>query len=173
MGSPSTPADSPDEVHPVIVAKHVVFGLEPSMTAYRRGCRCASCKAVNSERMRTWRKNRDAQQHPERYVEAAPAAPEMGAPTLIRIDKLPPGTVTTALLEELPAVDGGSPFQRTIKAMMLKSALVIDNADAMDRLDLLNSMQIRVRDGIEMLSSARHPAEAPDMAALLGELGAP
>lgn len=172
MAASPTPAHDGEEVPPHSVARHVVFGLEPGMPAYRRGCRCMQCKSVNSKRMRAWREKRAEQEHPERYLEdPAPPAPE--APAFIRIDKLPQGTVTTALLQELPAVDGASPFQETIKAMMLKAALVIDNADVMERLDLLNSMQIRVRDGIHMLNPASKPASGADLGAELDALGAP
>lgn len=172
MAASSTPARDDDEARPHIVAKHTVFGLDPGMPAYRRGCRCTQCKAVNSKRMRAWREKRAQQEHPERYVED-PAPPAPDAPTFIRIDQLPPGTVTTALLQELPAVDGASPFQETLKAMMLKSALVIDNADLMDRLDLLNSMQIRVRDGIQLLNPQSKPTSGADLGAELGSLGLP
>lgn len=162
-----------DEMRPVIVARHVALGLEAGMPAYRRGCRCAPCKTANADRMRKYRKRKDAEEHPDRYVETKPEAPAFDGSSLIRIDRLPPGTVTKALLEELPAVDGASPFQNTIKAMMLKSALVLDNADAMDRLDLLNSMQLRVRDGITLLNPAVKGSPLDSLGAELEGLGAP
>lgn len=135
----------------IVRPRHEILGVEPGMPGYRRGCRCGACRKGNSDRMRSWRQKRDAAANPDKYVEV-PTVREFQASTLIRIDALPPGKVSQALEEDLPRADGAHPFEGTIKAMMRKSALVLDNADAIDRLDLINPMMLRILNGVNVLN---------------------
>jgi len=162
-----TAAESP---RIVIRPRHEILGVEAGMPGYRRGCKCTPCRAANSKRMRDWRKKRDVDAHPERYAEVPPLVPS-DPPQIVRIDQLPPGLVTTALAEELPKADGAYPFQRTVQAMLTKSALILDNADVLDRLDLVNPMQIRLYAGLAVLNpgnGAQHDGAFDDEMSGLG-----
>jgi len=165
------PAASSDPL-PVIRPRHVILKVQPGMPGYRRGCKCPECLGANRERMRKWREDRKKALAPTPEPETVDAIDAAGEVQPIIIDKLPAGSVTTALERELPKIDGASLFQETVTALLRKSARLVDNADRINRLDLVNPMQLRIYNGIQLLERGAGGATPADAAAeLLREFG--
>lgn len=138
---------------PRIRPRHELLGLVAGLAGYRRGCKCDACRNANRDRMRKYRaaKKADEGLPAEVPVPATTDIPEK----LVLLRDLPPGEVFEALVEELPAADGSYVFQRTVSAMVKQAARLLDNADALDRLDLISTMQIRILDGLKRLEPPR------------------
>jgi len=146
--------------HVVIRPRHIILGLEAGLPGYRRGCRCDPCRGANAKRMREYR----AKKRPDGDLPAEvtlPATKEMPA-KLVLLKDLVPGEISKALAEELPAADGAYIFQRTVSAMVRQAARVLDNADKLERLDLISAMQIRIMDGLRRLEPPRSPSTGTD-----------
>lgn len=140
---------------PIIRPRHDILGVEAGLPGYRRGCHCDTCRGANAQRMRNYRakKRPDGDLPPE---VALPATIEMPS-QLVLLKDLEPGEISKALAEELPAADGAYIFQRTVSAMARQAARVLDNADKLERLDLIATMQIRIMDALKRLEPPRSP----------------
>ncbi|MCB2413660.1 hypothetical protein LGT39_12475 [Demequina sp. TTPB684] len=148
-------AAKPSEPVPHVRPRHEVLGVEPGLPGYRRGCKCTPCRTANRDRMRAWRASKKAD---EGLPAEVPVPPSDTKPAeLILLKDLPKGDIFNALVEELPAADGAYIFQRTVSAMVRQAALLLDNADKIDRLDLISTMQIRILDGLKRLEPPRSP----------------
>lgn len=152
-GSPTAPASADDgETRSRILPRHEILKVKSGLPGYRRGCKCEACRKANADRVREHRERKAAAAGPKQ-----PKAPhvdlEVDVPTII-IDELEPGSVTRALEAELPKTDGANPFQSTVHAMMRKAALIVDNADRLNRMDLLNPMMLRLYGGMNVLNPA-------------------
>lgn len=153
------------EPTPRIRPRHEILGVEVGLKGYRRGCKCDPCRTANRDRMRAWRKAKRA----DEGLPAEVPVPPMGdkpadVPQLVLLKDLPAGEIFNALVEELPAADGAYIFQRTVSAMVKQAARLLDNADKLERLDLISTMQIRILDGLKRLEPPRSPNQ-------LGETG--
>jgi len=137
----------------VIRTRHDILGLEPGLPGYRRGCKCDPCRGANTARMRAYRASKKAVVDVPDEVQL-PATPEAPA-AMVLLKNLEVGEISKALIEDLPAVDGSYVFQRTVSAMARQAALILDNADQIDRLDLISTMQIRILDALKRLEPPR------------------
>lgn len=151
---PKRPPEAP-ATHLVVRPRHEILGVEAGLPGYRRKCGCTVCKAANAKRMRDYRAKKRADSGVDATV-TLPATPQSPS-TLVLLKNLEPGEISKALAEELPAADGAYTFQRTVSAMARQSALLLDNADKIDRLDLISSMQIRILDALKRLEPPRSP----------------
>lgn len=141
---------------PVIRPRHEILGVDAGKAGYRRGCKCDPCRAWNAKRMREYRAKKRAETDEAVEIEL-PATPE--APLqFVLLKDLEPGDIYAALIEELPAADGAYIFQRTVSAMAMQAARVLDNADRLGRLELISSMQIRILDALKRLEPPRSPS---------------
>lgn len=144
------------ESHALIRPRHVILAVEAGLPGYRRGCKCPECRGANAKRMAVYRAKRRAAEEPPATVEI-PASIEAPA-KLVLLKDLERGAVSIALDEDLPAVDGSYPFQRTVSAMARVAALILDNADKIDRLDMVSTMSLRILDALKRLEPPRGPS---------------
>lgn len=142
----------------------------PSLSGYRRGCRCAACKKLKREdnaayRAQTKLKDRTgvADLHmlfpPE--VEAASVSLDWSAE---------PGLVEATLVEELDKLIGEPPFKKTLIVLGRYNARVLDQIPRIDRPDLISGMQSRlfnVFDRLRRTETAAGATDSWDMSALL------
>lgn len=150
---------------PRIRPRHELLGLVAGLAGYRRGCKCDACRSANRDRMRKYRAAKKADEGLPAEVPLPPKGDKpTEAPQLVLLKDLPAGEVSKALAEELPAADGAYIFQRTVSAMVKQAARILDNADKLERLDLVSTMQIRILDGLKRLEPPRNPNQ-------LGETG--
>ncbi|WP_291378874.1 hypothetical protein [Demequina sp.] len=149
---PKRAAGAPEPT-PRIRPRHEILGHEAGKAGYRHGCKCDLCRAWNAKRMRDYRAKRRTAEEPPVDVELPPAPDGLVQSVLLK--DLKPGEISKALVEELPAADGAYIFQRTVSALLKQSALILDNADALDRWDLIPTMQIRVLNALKRLEPPR------------------
>jgi len=121
-------------------------------SGYRRGHRCAVCRAGHAKSMATWRaakKLREAPGLPPAAgdVEQPFAEPLKSAPAL-DLDA-PAGAIELALLKDITEPDDKVAWCRTLVGMAKLDARLLDQVGRLDRLDIVSSVQLRM---LEILS---------------------
>ncbi|MHA7275356.1 hypothetical protein ACX80O_02315 [Arthrobacter sp. Hz1] len=139
-----------------------------SATGYRKGCRCAGCRRIHSDKMKAYRATKKLQ-------EAGDAHPEYDLPPEVTPSSAAiswsaePGQIERALCGELDALIGEPPFKRTLIVLAKYNARVLDQLPQMERLDLVSGMQTRlfnVFDRLRRVELAPGAAGSWDMSAL-------
>lgn len=132
---------------------------------YRRGCRCEACRSGHRDAARRYREGkRKPVVKPEPLL-----APLVDVPEVDTV--APAGPIESALARELEALVGEPPWKRTLSAMLLGNAKVLDQVAAHERFDVISGLQTRMLDMMDRLRKvADGGASAPaDLSALLGE----
>jgi len=99
--------------------------------------------------------------------------------TPVPVDDLPPGPVESALATELSALVGEPPWKGTLSALATLNARLLDQARALDRLDLASPLQLRLLEVLDRLRAIAPPPSGParnvgdEAAAFLSGLNTP
>lgn len=146
-----------------------------SATGYRRGCRCADCRRIHSDKMKAYRLAKKLRE----------GGGEVAAETFAPLDFTPsstaiswdaePGPIEEALSRDLDNMQfADPPFQQTLIVLAKYDARVLDQAPQLERLDLISGMQSRLFNVFDRLRRVNAPAGAADGAeAFLQSLGMP
>ena len=121
-------------------------------SGYRRGHRCAVCRAGHSKSMAAWRAAKKLREAPDLPpsaddVEQLLAEPLRSAPAL-DLDA-PAGAIELALLKDIAEPDDKVAWCRTLVGMAKLDARLLDQVGRLDRLDIVSSVQLRM---LEILS---------------------
>lgn len=152
------PEPEGQEPRPRIRPRHELLGVEAGKAGYNRGCRCDPCREWNAARMRDYRANKaKAKAGADVVPDDVPALTVTlsDAPPAILFEDLEPGKISAALAADMPRADGGYIFQSTVRAMAEQAALILDNADKLQRLDMVSQMQIRIMHALKRLEPPR------------------
>lgn len=124
-----------------------------TVARYRRGCKCERCRAANRDRVRDHRSRALAVEAEQQHVATIAVNIDPDAPVPTIDMKSPAGRVEKAVRKDLKQLVGEPPWKRTAAAILRLNARVIDQAPAVDRLDLLSPMQLRAQEWMKLLRS--------------------
>lgn len=118
----------------------------PSLSGYRRGCRCAGCRKAKREDMAAYRARRKLIE--QGGVSDLPPASEpfpSVEPASVSLDwNAEPGMIESTLNEELGKLVGEPPFKKTLIVLGRYNARVLDQIPRIDRPDLISGMESRL-----------------------------
>lgn len=123
-------------------------------SGYRRGCKCAVCRAGHAESVARWRARRRERDAAERGpaeppAESAPLAPLESVPTIDLAAE--PGPLELAFAEDLENPASKVAFQRTLIGLAKYNARVLDQVPTHGRMDLVSPVQLRLLEVLQRL----------------------
>ena len=124
---------------------------------YAQGCRCETCKSGHRQKAARERAAvRDSRQAAEASLAAALSKSR--------------GPIEAALEAELEMLESEPTFRRTLVELARINARVLDNVGAMNRPDLLSTVQARLLAVLEKLAPKQDAAPAPGLGFDIQEL---
>lgn len=134
-------------------------GDSPGISGYRRGCKCAVCRAAKRDYMREWRARRreaeaaavgEAPLVDREAVEVQERPPLESVPP-IDLDG-PPGAIEQALDEDLADPAGDVLWVKSYIAMARLNTRILDQVVRHERLDLVPSVMLRQNEILNRLT---------------------
>lgn len=127
------------------------------LSGYRRGCKCAACRAAHAKAVKDWRARKKADQAPKPAVERPLPEPLSSAPALD--PEAPPGRLEQLLTLDLAQQGGERTYKGFLSGLVLYNARLLDQLPRLDRLDLISSVESRTLDILARLAPPGRPGE--------------